>query len=88
MSDRELTYEEFCALPFEYVFGMHGDLYAVRLYRNIEYGLQRQLHTPRSNGEWGTGVWSYFLDRDAREFANVAEQYMAYMEKVCEVSND
>ena len=89
MSDRELTYEEFCNLPMGYGVGIHCSRYAMRMYRNAEHGVQTELYTPKDkHGRWGEGRWYYFLDGDVREFANSAEQYVAYMERVCGVKHD
>lgn len=85
MNRRELTFDEFCALPFEYYFGIHAETYASRLYRNNQHGLQMEVHTPKNKrtGVWGKGKRSFFLDRDEREFHSNAELYVAYMELVC-----
>ncbi len=84
----ELTYEEFCQQPMQYTLGMSGDAGAQRMYRNEALGIQRELYTKRRrHGDiysgWHDGEVTYFLDGDPREFKNVAELYVAYMEKVC-----
>lgn len=84
----ELTYEDFCGLPYAYKVGIHGEWGAARLYRNDEYGLQTEIHTKKDrNGEWGEEKVRRFVDGDPREFRNKAEQYVAYMEKVCGVKS-
>ena len=88
MTRPELTYEEFCFLPLVYTKGITTDRSASRLYRNNEHGLQREVHTMRKKAGdiysgWKEGKVSYFLDGDEREFSNLAELYVAYMEKVC-----
>jgi len=90
MTRTELTYAEFCSLPFKYRLGTNGDWGASRLYRNDEHGLQQEVHTKRKKAGdiysgWKPGVVSYFIDGDPREFKCVADLYVAYMEKVCGV---
>ena len=85
---KELTYEEFCELTYTYSLGLHGDWGAARLYRNDEYGLQWELHTKKDGlGRWGEEVHARFVDGDPREFRSRAEQYVAYMEKVCGIKS-
>ena len=90
MSRTELTYEEFCALPLDYVLGMSGDKGARRMYRNDAHGIQREVHTKRKRAGdiysgWKDAETAYFLDGDPREFSTAAELYVAYMEAVCGV---
>ena len=81
---KEMTYEEFCELTYEYKVGVHLEWGAARLYRNDKYGLQTEIHTKKDRrGEWGEEKIYRFVDGDHREFRNKAEQYVAYMEKVC-----
>jgi hypothetical protein len=85
---KELTYEEFCDLPYTYTLGLHGGWGAARLYRNDEYGLQWELHTKKNGlGEWQDERRTRFVDGDPREFYTVADQYVAYMEKVCGIKS-
>lgn len=88
MTRPELTFEDFCLLPMQYTKGISADSYGLRMYRNAEAGLQREVYTPRNpkTCEWGDGKSSLFLDGDQREFANVAELYVAYMESACGIN--
>jgi hypothetical protein len=84
----ELTFEEFCGLPWMYVTGLTTDSEAHRMHRNNEYGLQSETITARKvRGDiysgWKEGVTTYYLDGDNREFSSIAELYEAWMEKVC-----
>ena len=84
----EITYEEFCQLPFVYTQGLSFDWGAQRMYRNEEFGFQIEVVTKRQHygdiyGGWGEEKRSYFLDGDVREFATGDQLYVAYMEKVC-----
>lgn len=83
-----MNLDEFRNLPFQYVTGMTTDRDARRLYRNNEHGLQAEVVTKRKvSGDiysgWKDGVTTYYMDGDKREFANIAELYEAWMEKVC-----
>lgn len=85
---KELTFEEFCELPMEYVHGIAADWGAMRLYRNEEYGLQKELVTKRiRKGDiysgWRDGEVGFFVDGDDREFKTVDQLYVGYMEKAC-----
>ena len=89
----ELTFEEFCNKPLQYVLGFIGDAGAKRLYRNEELKIQKEVHTKRKiKGDiysgWKEPVIAYFLDGDDREFQTVDQLYVAYMEKVCGVKSD
>lgn len=84
----ELTFEEFCDLPWMYVTGLTTDMQSHRMYRNLVYGLQAEVVTKRKvRGDiysgWKEGVTTYYMDGDKREFANIAELYEAWMEMVC-----
>ena len=84
----ELTFEEFCNLPFQYVSGIRYSTGAHRSYRNQDHCLQVEVKTPyrESTGEWGEGKSYYFIDNDPREFTSVADWYLAYMHKACGLS--
>ena len=85
---KELTYEEFCELPFRYTLGMSFDWGAQRMHRNDEYGLQIEHVTKRKrHGDiysgWRKQETTYFLDGDDRQFETSDQLYVAYMEKAC-----
>lgn len=89
----ELTFEEFCAQPLLYAGGMSGDYGAHRAYRNDKLRIQKEVVTKRKRygdiySGWNEGETYYFLDGDPRTFSNEAELYVAWMEKVCGVSDD
>jgi len=87
---KELTFEEFCELNFEYRMGIVFDTGAQRLYRNGKYGIQTEVYTKRNKrtGKWGTGKRYWFVDGDSRHFETSDQCYVAYMEKVCGVKHD
>lgn len=88
MSRPELTFEEFCQLPFKYVLGLTGDWWAARSYRNDQYGVQIEVRTTRKHhGGWKPEERFYFLDWDGRTFTTLDQVYVAYMETVCGVEN-
>ncbi|GAB3773791.1 hypothetical protein GCM10028796_46910 [Ramlibacter monticola] len=85
----ELTYEEFCAQPMKP--GMHLTLESKGILTafNEELGISREVVTPRNKfGEWGTGVVSFYLRDDPREFRNSATLYVAWMHLICGVPED
>ena len=92
MNRPELTFAEFCELPFEYTFGMSGDVYAARLYKNEALGLVKEVVTYRKvpgeiYGGWKkTKVGNYMTD-DPKDvwYHTGAELYEANMHKVCGV---
>ena len=93
MKRPELTYEEFCELPFIYTLGMTFDWGAHRMYRNEEHGLQKECVTKRNRygdiySGWQQQQMTYFMDGDTREFKTPDQLYVAYMEKVCGIKGD
>ena len=85
---KELTFEEFCALPLTYVLGTTGAWGAHRAYRNEDTKIQKEVKTRRKRYDdiysgWREPEVAYFLDGDEREFSSVDQLYVAYMEKVC-----
>jgi hypothetical protein len=89
----ELTFEEFCQRPLQYVGGLVGASGAQRVYRNDDLGIQKETLTKRKKyndiySGWGETKTFFFLDGDKRQFANPAELYVAWMLKVCRVEED
>ena len=84
---KELTFEEFCHLTMMYTTGITYETGAQRMYRNNEYGIQKETFTKRNvrTLEWYEGKSFYFVDGDPREFETIDQCYVAYMEKVCGV---
>ena len=87
---KELTYAEFCEQPFRHTLGITNDRGANRLFRNDELGIQWEIITHRKRygdiySGWRIGKSYYYLDGDDREFANIAELYVAWMARVCGV---
>ena len=85
---KELTYEEFCALPYQYVFGLNGDSGAHRIHANKEYGFQIDTITKRKvagdiYSGWKKEKRIYSLRGDKRDFKTPDQLYVAYMEKAC-----
>lgn len=90
MTRPELTFEEFCAMPFTYTLGMTFDWGAQRMYRNEQHGVQMEYVTKRKRkgdiySGWKKQDTAYFLDGDEREFKTPDQIYVAYMKKVCGV---
>lgn len=76
----------------EYIHGMSADWGAMRMYRNEDAGIQKETITKRMvagdiYSGWRKARVGLFLDGDERQFKNVAELYVAYMEKVCGVKH-
>lgn len=89
----ELTYEEFCALPMQYVMGISTASGAHRTYRNEQFKLQKEIETKRKfyddiHGGWKNQTIGFFLDGDARQFYTLEDVYVAYMEKVCGIEEE
>jgi hypothetical protein len=87
----ELTYEEFCELPLTYMQGLTFDWGAMRLHRNDEHGLQKETVTKRKRkgdiySGWRKADIRFFLDGDDRQFETPDQLYVAYMEKVCGIT--
>jgi hypothetical protein len=76
-----MTLEEFRLLPMQYKFGYSADDHALRQYVNEEYGIARQLYTPRNPDtcEWGKGENSFMLLATNEEFDTVGELYTAFI---------
>ncbi len=88
----ELTFEEFCQQPFNYVLGMTGDAGAHRMYRNDDLGIQKEVSAKRTrHGDiysgWRDTEVYFFLDGDPAEYRCAAEVYVAWMAKVCGEQN-
>jgi len=84
----ELTYAEFCELPLQYTIGMTTAGGAIRMYRNEQLKIQKEVNTKRKryddiHGGWGKQTIAFFLDGDGRQFDTLEQVYMAYMQKVC-----
>lgn len=86
----ELTYEEFCATPLEYTFGIRYVDGATRIHANSDIGLTRQIWTPQDKfGNWGEQKATYFIDGgDENGYENPAIAYEVYMSLVCGVKHD
>ncbi len=89
----EFTFGEFCALPFQYTYGVVGDNGASRLYRNEDFKLQYETHTKRKKkgdpySGWKKSVVVYSMDGDERNFETIDQLYVAYMEKVCQIKSN
>ena len=84
----ELTYEEFCALPLQYMYGVTADKYAIRQYNNMDHGFGKEVNTPFNSRTWTWGKPKvvYYLFNDERNFTTPDQLYVAYMEKVCGVT--
>ena len=80
---KRLTLEEFKKLPFVYRTGVRYTKSAQRLYRNDEYGLQKELITRfnTKKQEWGTGKVFYFVDGDPNEYTDIETFYGAFLYK-------
>ena len=89
----ELTFEEFCQKPFKYTLGMTGEAGAQRIYRNDDLGVQKEVYTRRKRygdiySGWQEGEVAFFLDGDPNEYRCAAEVYVAWMRKICAVTDE
>lgn len=89
-AQQALTYEEFCNTPLTHTMGLTGDWGSHRMYRNEAIGIQKEVVAKRKrHGDiysgWKDGEAYFYMDRDPREFANVACLYEAWMARVCGV---
>jgi hypothetical protein len=85
--NKELTFEEFCALPME--LGLHisaeKEHYMHRY--NRETNVNKVVITPvKKNGCFGNPVAFYYFPNDPRTFHAADQVYLAYMEQVCGVT--
>lgn len=84
----EYTFEEFCALPMVYSFGLSLDTGSFRQYTHLPTGVSRETYTVRNQmtQKFGrTKTWFYI--KGEKEVYHTADQvYVAYMEKVCGVT--
>lgn len=89
---RELTYEEFCKQPLQYTRGFVTEVVAMRMYRNEDLGIQKEVITRRKGRDihsgWHDGKVHLFLDGVEGEHANSACLYEAYMRKVCGIKEE
>lgn len=89
----ELTFEEFCALPFKYCLGFQADWGAQRMYRNEQVGLQIEIITKRKKkgdiySGWKPEERFFYLDADEKAGLNhcyntIDQAYVSYMEYAC-----
>jgi hypothetical protein len=58
-----LTYDEFCKLPLQYLFGYSAEDHGLRQHANQQHSIARQIYTPRkiSSGEWGKGEVTFMM---------------------------
>ena len=90
---KELTFEEFCNLPYKYVWGISGDTGAHRVFMNEEFGIQIDIVTKRKvrgdiYSDWELERRIYSLYRDKRDFDTPDQVYVAYMEKACGIEKE
>lgn len=90
MNRPELTFEEFTAMPMQYIFGLNHDQYAARRYINEDLGIVKEVVTKRKRAGDPYGGWKkpevcFFMTDDPKDvwYPNVAMLYEAYMRKVC-----
>jgi len=84
---RELTFEEFCALPME--LGMHisGDKEHYLHRYNRETNVNKVVITrKKKNGGFGKSSTIYYLPNEVENYDTADQIYVAYMEKVCGVN--
>ena len=86
---KELTFEEFCAMPIE--LGMHisGDKEHYLHRYNRETNVNKVVITrKKKNGGFGKSSTIYYLPNEVENYETVDQIYVAYMEKVCGVKHD
>lgn len=93
LNRREVTYAEFCDLPFDYIFGMTTDICAARRYVNQEFGLVKEVVTDRKKpgneySGWKEPKVCYFMTDDPWNvmYPNYEILYEAYMHRVCGIT--
>jgi hypothetical protein len=85
---RELTFEEFCALPMELGLHISGEKEHYLHRYNRETNVNKVVVTPKKkNGEFGKPSTVYYFPNDPRNFKTPDQVYVAYMEMACEVTS-
>lgn len=86
---KELTFEEFCAMPMRMVMHINGDKENYLHRFNDELRVSKTTITKKNKyGEFTKSSDVYILDHDKRNFQTADQVYLAYMEKVCGIKHD
>ena len=86
---KELTFEEFCAMPMRMVMHINGDKENYLHRFNDELRVSTITITKKNKyGQFTTSSYLYIFDDDKRNFQTADQVYLAYMEKVCGVKHD
>ena len=76
-----MTLEELKLIPLQYRFGYSAEDHGLRQYVNEEYGIAKQVYTPRKKtGKWGAGRSTLKLLKTGEEF-NTLEGLLAAINK-------
>lgn len=70
-----LTYEEFCKLPMQYLFGYSAEDHGLRQHVNREHDIARQIITPRNPKTlvWGKGETAYMMTDTNEMFSSARD---------------
>jgi len=85
---KELTFEEFCALPMELGLHISGDKEHYLHRYNRETNINKVVITPKKkNGGFGKPSTIYYIPNDPVNYLTADQVYVAYMEQVCGVTS-
>ena len=84
---KELTFEEFCALPMTLSMHISGEKehYLHRFQRETDIN-KVVITRVKKTGGFGKSRTLYYLPNDTRTFNTADQVYVAYMERVCGVT--
>lgn len=68
-----MTLEELRAIPLQYTFGYSAEDHGLRQYINEQYGIAKQVYTPRNPKTlvWGDGKSTFMLLATKEEFETI-----------------
>lgn len=85
---KELTFEEFCALPMELGLHISGEKEHYLHRYNRETNVNKVVITEvKKTGGFGKSCTTYYIPNDPQNFETADQVYVAYMERVCGVTS-